>query len=57
LFGKVLDFGVVGIWMGIGCGCIASGISYCFILTRLDYKKIYEETLERLKHDENILTH
>jgi MATE family multidrug resistance protein len=55
LFGKYLEMGVFGIWIGISIGCLFGSILYFIILIRLDLKKIQSDVLKKLEEDKQDL--
>jgi MATE family multidrug resistance protein len=55
LFGKYLEMGVLGVWIGIGIGSILSSIFYFVILIKLDLNKIQKDVLARMEKDKKDL--
>jgi len=57
LFGKVWDFGVLGIWIGVCISCILSNIFFLIVIYSFDLEKIKQDVRKRLDRDSAIGTH
>lgn len=50
-FGKVLEWGVKGIWFGSFISCIICTLSYSLVIYFFDLKKIQTECIKRIEED------
>ena len=53
IFAIKLDYGVFGLWMGVGAAVILQCLCYALLISKTDWQKVADEAINRISKEED----